>query len=93
MSRHTGDCFVSGVNVNLWKRRRCVRGLVYVWSLSRMGWYMVLRTCGWNVVLVGVLGVLATCVRGPCGGLWVGICLVGVPCVGSLCVGMCCGVN
>jgi hypothetical protein len=73
MSRRTGGRFISGVNVNLLKRQRCVRGLVYVWSVSRMGWYMVVLTCGWNVVLTGVLSVLATCVvvcvRGPCGGL------------------------
>jgi hypothetical protein len=53
---------------------------------------MVVLTCGWNVVLTGVLGVLVACVvvcvRGPCGGLQFGICLVGVPRVGSLCVGM-----
>jgi hypothetical protein len=51
---------------------------VYVWSVSRMGWYMVVLNCVWNVVLTGVLGVLAACivvcVRGPCGGLQVGIC-------------------
>ena len=94
MSRRTGGCFVSGVNVNLWKRQKiCVRGLVYVWSPSRMGWYMVVLTCGWNVVLTGVLGVLAGCVV-VCvcaqSVRWspVGICLVGVPRVGSLCVGM-----
>ena len=38
-------------------------------------------------VLTGILGVLAACVvvcvRGPCGGLQVGVCLVGDPRVGS----------
>ena len=36
---------VSGVS--LWKRyRRCVRGLVYLWPVSRMGCNIVVLTCG-----------------------------------------------
>jgi hypothetical protein len=89
MSRRAGGrFFFSGVNVNLWQReRRCIRELVYVLSLSRMGWYVVVLTVVGNGVFTGVLAACAVvCVRGLCGGLQVGVCLVGVPHVH-------CGVN
>jgi hypothetical protein len=55
-----------------------------VWSVSRVGWYMVVLTCVWNGVLSGDL---ATCVV-VCAALAVVsrsvFCPVGVPCVGLL---------
>ena len=57
--------------------------LVHVWSVSRMGWYMVVLTCGWNGVLSGVLAasVVVCAVRAVVSRSVV--CPVGVPCVGS----------
>ena len=55
-----------------------------MWSLSRMGWYMVVRMCGWNGVLSGVLAacVMVCAVRAVVSRSV--LCPVGVPCVGLL---------
>jgi hypothetical protein len=85
-------CLAAAVIVDRWchcnvcgkRERRCVWRLVHVWSVSRMGWYMVVLTCVWNGVLSGVLAacvvvcaVLAVVSRSV-------FCPVGVPCVGLL---------
>ena len=63
---------------------------MYVWSLSRMGWYMVVLTCGWNGVLSGVLAAcVVVCVRCPCGGLQVGILSCRCPACGFTCAWVC----
>ena len=48
-------------------------GVVYGGTYVRLEWCPL-----------GCLGRVCSGVRGPCGGLQVGICPVGIPCVGSL---------
>ena len=60
---------------------------MYMWSLYRMGCYMVVLTCVRQWCPHGCLGCPGRVCSGVCarsgGGLWLVFCLVGVPHVGS----------